>query len=515
MFFSLMKAVDKLTPLEKVGFYAADSKFFNQFKQEFPEIESEKYSLLKEWEIIKDSDNIQPDIAILEKYEQQFGDPFLWDALVADRRIYFGKKYAYNQDYIPRFNHEQMLSILQVGLTQVEELFDKVNPDFIVSFQCVTLGEYLSYLIAKNRSIPILNLRPTRIRNRFYAGESILEPTESLKNSYQHFLSGGIEFSLQKEAAEYLKETRDTHSLYEGVISASSNPREKRKKQKKPLRLNRIKSLIRLFKEEYRYRFGEDRYDTHASGFFGPAVSARLIQPWRASKMNRLFRDNYVQAKDLPKLDYAFFPLHTEPEIVLSVYCKPYLNQIEAIRLFSRNLPVGIKLVVKEHPWAIGKRPLSYYHKILNIPNVRLAHPSLISRELISNARLVAIIAGSIGFEALILKKPVVMLGHAPFEFLPPGMIRYADNPDRLGFEIRELLDQHTHDEHALEAYIAAVINNSVPVDFYTKLLGRKDGYSPNQGEFNQGLFEKERLEHIHLLARYLLDRLSKYEKTA
>jgi len=358
MFFFLMKAMHKSSSLEKVGFYTADSKFFNRFKETFPEIESNDYFLLKEWEIIKESYRIQPNPALLEKYERQIGDPFLWDALVSDRRIYFGKKYAYNQDYKPRFGHERMLSILQVGLRRMEELFDKIEPDFIVSFQCVTLGEYLSYLFAKNRNIPVLNLRPTRIHNRFYAGESILEPTESLKNSYKHFLSERIDPSLQKEATEYLKETRDTHSLYEGVISASSEPREKRKRGKKPLRLNMIKGLTRLLKEEYRCRFGEDRYDTHASGFLGPAFSARLIQPLRAKKMNRQFRGRYVQAKDLSKMNYSFFPLHTEPEITLSVYSKPYLNQIEAIRLFSRNLPVGMKLVVKEHPWAIGKRLL-------------------------------------------------------------------------------------------------------------------------------------------------------------
>jgi len=132
---------------------------------------------------------------------------------------------------------------------------------------------------------------------------------------------------------------------------------------------------------------------------------------------------------------------------------------------------------------------------------------------MISNARLVTIIAGSIGFEALILKKPVVMLGHAPFEFLPPGMIRYAENPDRLGFEIRDLLDNYSHDEKALQAYIAAVIQNSVPIDFYSKLLGRKEAYSPDDAEYNQELFDKKRTEHLHLLARYLLDRLNRHEK--
>jgi len=100
------------------------------------------------------------------------------------------------------------------------------------------------------------------------------------------------------------------------------------------------------------------------------------------------------------------------------------------------------------------------------------------------------------------------MLGHAPFEFLPPGMIRYAENPDRLGFEIRELLDNHQHDERALEAYTAAVIGDSVPVDFYTKLLGRKDGYTPDAVVEGKDKQKDERLRQIDRLAEYLIRRL-------
>lgn len=518
LFFHLMKAMDNIDPLEKVGFYVADSRFFNRFKVQFPEIESGQYSLLKEWEIIRVSESIRADRTKLDKYEKKLGDPLLWNAIVADRRIYYGKKYAYTQDYKSRFDFQRMLSILQVGLERMEKLFDDVQPDFIVSFQCVTIGEYLSYLMAKHRNIPVLNLRPTRIRNLFYAGESVLEPSESLRNSYQGFLIRDLGDSLERETAEYINEVRQSHSMYEGVLPVSLIPRDLAKRGKKGFKLNRIKRLFKLLQEEYSLRYGQDKYDTHLSGFIGPNVRVRIIQPYRTKRMNRQFSNIYVKAEDLSSLDYAFFPLHTEPEIVLSVYCKPFLNQIEAIRLFSHNLPVGMKLVVKEHPWAIGKRPLSYYRKILDIPNVLLAYPGLKSRELITHARLVSIIAGSIGFEALILKKPVVMLGHAPFEFLPQEMIRCAKNPDRLGNDVREILENYNHDERALQAYIAAVMSNSVPVDFYSVLLSRKGVYRPeknpnNTGDSNKKRERTERQEQIQKLASYLLFRYKAFTK--
>ena len=506
VFFKLMRAVGELVPLEKKGLYVADSSFFKTFKQKNPEIESDSFCLLKEWDIIRESKRVKPDVPLLSRYEKEIGWPLLWNALVADWRIYFGKLYAYDQDYRPRFSHEQMLSILQTGLKRMEALFDEVQPDFIVSFHCVTLGEYLSCLFARSRNIPLLNLRPTRIRNYFYAGESVMEPSDYLRGTYEELLRSGMAPSLRNQAAGYLRDVRETHALYEGVVPPSNKPPAGARSRTKtsPSAAGKV---IALLAREYQYRFGEYRDDNHVSGFIGPLVGHRIVRPWRARLMEKRLGGLYVKSDDLPLLNYAFFPLHTEPEVTLLVYSKPYLNQIEAARLLSHNLPVGMKLIVKEHPWSIGKRPLAYYRKLLDIPNVMLAHPSLTSRELISHSRLVTVIAGSIGFEGLMLSKPVIVLGGAPFSFLPSSMIRHADNPNLLGHEIRDLLENYQFKEDALLAYIAAVMSSSVRVDFYSRLLGRQGVYREDRQDGDE---DHGREIQIESLAQYLLSVVEK-----
>jgi len=501
-----MLAMKKSISLEKIGFYVADSRFFKEFKQKYPEIESNSYLLLKEWDIIRDSKDIKRDISLLEQYEKEIGQPYLWNALVADRRIYFGKKYAYDQDYQPRFSHERMLSILQVGLKRIEIFFNEIQPNFIVSFQCNTIGDYLSYLFARARNIPILNLRPTRIRNYFYCGETVMEPSDYLKEIYEQFLKYGIDNSLRDEAEKYLQQVQKTHAMYEGVVASSNKPPGMVNSKKKALKFLKLKSFLKLLIGEYKFRFGEYRYDNHVSGYIGPFIGQRIIRPWRARMMERRFRNLYVRSKDLSLLNYAFFPLHTEPEVTLSVYSKPYRNQIEAARLFSHNLPIGMKLVVKEHPWAIGRRPLSYYLKLMEIPNVMLAHPGLNSRELASRAQLITVIAGSVGLEGSMLKKPAIVLGRTPYNFLPNSMIRYAENPERLGYEIQDLLENYEYNEAALLSYISAVMKNSVSIDFYSRLLRRPGVYRENQQQADIDE-DKERQNQIERLAKYLINR--------
>jgi hypothetical protein len=62
--------------------------------------------------------------------------------------------------------------------------------------------------------------------------------------------------------------------------------------------------------------------------------------------------------------------MQTEHEVSLLCYSKPYLNQIEIIKQVKLSLPIGYVLLIKEHPWSVGKRKLSYYKKNLNITRV-------------------------------------------------------------------------------------------------------------------------------------------------
>jgi hypothetical protein len=325
-------------------------------------------------------------------------------------------------------------------------------------------------------------------------------------------LTEGMASTLESEVDNYLHRVRNDNAMYEGVIAPSNKPPGSNVSGREEVSAIRIvKSLIRAIRNDIIYWSGDFRYDNWVSSSIGYLYHQKVMRPMIARRMSIAFRNIYLDSTQLESMSFAFFPLHTEPEVTLSVYSKPYMNQIEAIRLISHNLPVGMQLVVKEHPVSVGKRKFSYYKKLLEIPNVLLAPPEMKSRDLIDNADLITVISGSIGLEGLFMKVPVIVLGSAPFNFLPTKMMRRINNPDTLGFEIRDLLNTHEHDEQAIKCYVGATMQDSVPLDFYSILSGRKEAYrdGPSLDDVNNKIEYKTQ---VNKLAEYLIRRFNNYK---
>ena len=287
--------------------------------------------------------------------------------------------------------------------------------------------------------------------------------------------------------------------MYEGVLPPQKFSGHKVSGSSLISKMNKLPyKAVKSIKKICLYNFGQYKHDNHYNGTIRPIIFSKLLKPLKVKYIDFRLRKKYITSDSLGNTDYAFYPLHKEPEVTLLVYSRPYLNQIEVIRSLARSLPVGMKLIVKEHPVSIGYRPLSYYKKIISIPNVILSSPSMTSRDLVNHAKLICIISGSIGLEALLMKKPVIVLGNAPFNFLPETMIKKVNNIEFLSNFIHVLLNNHRHDEKALKSYLAAIQQESVPVDFYSTLLGRKGVYQIDHSNYTL---------QIKKLAQYLFSK--------
>ncbi len=116
---------------------------------------------------------------------------------------------------------------------------------------------------------------------------------------------------------------------------------------------------------------------------------------------------------------FVYFPLHSEPEKALLIDSPYYLNQIELINQIAKSLPVGFKLLVKDHPETkIHGRSVSFYKNITNLPNVKLINPFVSRDKILSQSSLVITIAGTAGLEAFFFEKPVIVLSNTDYSHL-------------------------------------------------------------------------------------------------
>ena len=114
-----------------------------------------------------------------------------------------------------------------------------------------------------------------------------------------------------------------------------------------------------------------------------------------------------VNKADLKKLKYVYFPLITEPEIALQGVASDFF-QLTAINILSRDLPSDYRIIVKEHLLSIGRRPNQFYDQITSLKNVLIADPLDLGLEYIKNAKLIACITGTAGWEAAAMGVPVL-----------------------------------------------------------------------------------------------------------
>ena len=138
-------------------------------------------------------------------------------------------------------------------------------------------------------------------------------------------------------------------------------------------------------------------------------------------------------------------------------------------------MPPGQVLVVKEHPRSAGHRKLSYYKKLCEIPNIILFGPEYSSRKLVENSEMVITITGNIASEALILKKPLIILGDSELYGFPESMLKKCHNLFNLSDDILSLQSNFHYDQDKVNHYFRSLISGGAKIDLYSTLLGKKE----------------------------------------
>ncbi len=131
---------------------------------------------------------------------------------------------------------------------------------------------------------------------------------------------------------------------------------------------------------------------------------------------------NYNRNTVNPSLNkpYIYFAFHYQPELSTSPIGGVFVDQVLACEILAfAAKKFNVLLYIKEHPrGAKGSYTRSHdaYNKLLNYDNVRLLPNKINTFELIDKSICASTITGSLGIEALMRKKPILMFGSRFYE---------------------------------------------------------------------------------------------------
>ncbi|MBI2405085.1 hypothetical protein HYV22_02805 [Candidatus Gottesmanbacteria bacterium] len=311
------------------------------------------------------------DLDYLERLKQELGIPNLWPYIAIDRILMSGqllREYPYDS---PRYTHEEMMKIFQVKAKTVIEFLDKERPDALIVPNIGTTAAFLLYRLAQKRGIKILYISVAPpIRDRFIMSETYAEFT-GVEKTFHENRKNSQKNEFREEARKFLHEFRSDPRSYHKEAGPVRQPSGGLKRFNYLLPKNIFRSFSWFIHLIYEHFTTDYRYDYS------------YIHPWNylGDRVKRKIR-NMIGANDLydtfdPHEDFAFFPLHYEPEISLLLLAPFATDQLYLVRQIAKSLPLHFKLYVKEHPVMVPYRPRSYYKKLKKIPNVKLISPAL------------------------------------------------------------------------------------------------------------------------------------------
>lgn len=350
-------------------------------------IETATY-LKKHWE--------QFSLETLTSYEKKYGCEPIWNYIYSDR-------------FLINRNYDYTVKIAAGLFSFYEEIFNDYNPDFYYSECIATLQCYIAYLVGKKLNVKYITQMCAR---------------GSLDSTYHYFSMDPFQYNIELENQYMSCEYSDSE-----IERADSYLSEFESKNLKPPAMSLVKTkpkfdknlLLAPFKY-LKYRFDPNLNDPYSYMYYKSYKNQLnpIIYYYRYHKMKKYFCNPDYNKK------YVFYPLHFQPEASTCVCAEKYEKQLFYIDSFAKSLPADTVLYVKEHYTLLGHKKLSFYKELKKYPNVFLINPWASSRELIVNSVAVTTLTGTAGFEAMLLRKPVILGGNSVYENAP-GVIKVSD----------------------------------------------------------------------------------------
>ena len=282
----------------------------------------------------------------------------------------------------------------------IDRIIDDMKIDFFFSFGEDRLFNLIPYLLLSQRGKTSWLLRMTP----FY-GFTLTKDFWG-----RHSEIGGHHFPVtEQEVTNYIRMIKDGNLYSTGNLNASV------------VRTNIFKKLISILLYIYEtYSDDKNPYRFTRYREIVGKIQRKLKQCCEVSIYS-----------ELPEGKYIYFPFHYIDDAQIRLKKPEVYDQYCLARNIALNLPIGYTLAVKPHPFYSGGYDIRELRQLAKIPNISVINPSHHSRSIISHAKAVITVNSTVGYEALILGKPVFCLAD-PFYIAFSGVRKINLDLDKL-----------------------------------------------------------------------------------
>ena len=378
------------------------------------------------------------------------------DIIHVDRNLIYtpGKKFRYSLEQ--QVSDENCLDIVKLNYWFVKnEIFNKFKPDLIILPNFGSIFHNILYHYAKQKQINCWMPTASKLSNRVILTNDI---SYTLSNIFQKYDN----FNPKKESIKFAKQ-------YIGEFESNYiKPVHLKKINFKTNNLfnNFIKELIKLpIKIIKNFIKNKNKLNPKIYRTLDNIKSFHLFKNFFNEYIN-LIRIKYFKFDKLDQINnFIFMPLHVQPEVSTNLWAPLFSNQFEFIRQIAICLPGELSLVVKEHPYMLGRRPINYYRKLKKLPNVKVISYLVDVKDIIptTNCKGVAVISGTAGFEAAILRKPVFIFSKTFYDKL--NNVFSVNNMDEFINSLKKS-QNIIYDNNQIEKIISFLYENSFELSY-------------------------------------------------
>lgn len=321
---------------------------------------------------------------------------------------FWAGKYIYNDEYdrqndefekqvddilprcrtLRRMNHDLAYKLARRYWNGMEEFFSEQNFDYLLTIpiDCYTLD--IIVRVAERHGVHIISFVGSPFENRAkltVRGEYNRVRDDVPQEEIKMFVDKMMRISyLSPSEKDNVKQNH--YSIYKYYIR---------------------RFLIEYFYYPLKKWQDKDPWNYHYNIFEVKGIPFKTIY-------NKKFESYFSHLKDVSfeREKTVYYPMHLIPEATTEYWCpdiavtdynKFILNMIKAA-------DKGITFIIKEHPAMYGRRQLSFYEELRTLPNVILLHPMDRSNNLLLEVDNVVVDNGTVGIEALMRNKRVLVL---------------------------------------------------------------------------------------------------------